>query len=319
MADFSDITLHAASQASKFTAMGGKWYFVDPTNGSAGADGTTPRRASSSFEAMYAKLRTNKHDGIFFIPGATRNTLTAAITWDKSYCHVVGLGANLASGHRAGILGSAASDLATLITVSGNANTFENIKFVNEKDANSAQGGVYVSGERNYFGRCEIVGICHATPAARTTDVYDLKIGDGGENTFEDCQIGADTIDRTGASANILFAGTGSARNVFRNCRILCRATTGTSQLFAKVSTGAIDRYVLWSQCQFINTGTWVGGGTTMAEAFDIPASPGGVFYMNDCKLVGCTDWEAATVSGFTILDNPIGAVNGGLAQVQTA
>jgi hypothetical protein len=316
MADFSDLTLGAAAGASPYTAMGGKWYFVDPVNGKAGADGTTPRRASTSLEAMEDKLRANKHDGIFFICGATRNSLAAAITWDKSYTHLVGLGPRLASGMRSGILGSSTVDLTTLITLSGNACTFHGLKFVNEKDTGTSQGAIDITGERNLIEDCEIVGVCHATPGAGTTNVYDVKITGGGENTFRNCQIGADTFDRSAASAILRFASA-TARNYFEECRIVMHATAATA-LFAKVAQLGIDRYVWFKRCTFMNNGPYSAGLAT-DEAFDLATALGGCFYMDECHLVGATDWEAATVSGNVILNNPTGAVNGGLAITQTA
>lgn len=296
---------------------GGKVYFCDPTNGLAGGDALTPETANSSLETCYGYLRDGKHDTIVMIPGATRNTLVAAITWSKSYCHLFGAGLPLALGHRSGILGSAASDLATLITVSGSGNSFHNLKFTNEKDSDAAQGGVYVTGERNFFENCEIVGVCHATPGARTTDIYDLKLSGDGENTFVDCSIGADTFARSAASSVVRFASAAN-RNVFTGCRFVMYATAATPLFCYAGASGVLDRYTLFNQCKFVNDGPY-SAGSAIDEAFDLHASAGGFFYLSDCKLVGATDWEAATVSGLTILDNPIGAVNGGLAQVQTA
>ncbi len=326
MADYQDMFGQyggLSAGVAELVACGGRWYVVDPVNGKAGADGTTLKRASTSIEAMYAKLRTNRNDGIFLVPGATGNALAAAMTWSISYSHCVGLGPKLAEGHRCRITGSAALDLSPLVTVSGAANSFTNIQFYNGKDSNSATGGVYVTGARNLFDNCQIIGITNATVGDRSTDVYDLKFyGNASENTFRKCKIGLDTVLRTGALASVIFtadeSSIGAARTTFEQCKFTmwCDAA---NPVFVRVSNNnGIDRYVHFKDCFFINS-SQVATGTTLSEAFDIAAGPGGVFLMDNCSLYGATDWEAATVSGFTILNNPIGAVDGGLAKVQTA
>ncbi len=318
MADYSDLTLGgAAAAACPYTACGGKWYFVDPVNGKAGADGTTPRRASNSIEAMYAKLRDNRNDGIFLIGGASANALAAAMTWSKNYCHLWGISGSLRVGQRCRVTGSAALDLSPLITVSGNGNTFTNVQFYNGKDSNSATGGVYLTGSRNVFENVMIAGVTHATPGARTTDVYDLHIYGGSENEFKRCYIGIDTFIRHAASS-VVRLGNQATRNVFTDTMFTMWADAATPLFVYAGAASTVDRYTLFDRCKFVNTGPY-SAGSVINEAFDIHASCGGFFYLSDCKLVGVTDWEAATVSGLTILDNPTGAVDGGLAIAQTA
>ncbi len=306
-----------ASALAEIGLCGGKVYFVDPTNGLAGGDGLTPSTAQSSLETAYGWLRDGKHDTIVMIPGATANTLTAAITWSKSYCHLIGAFSPIASGQRCRVQGSASSDLAVLITVSGTGNSFHNIKFYNGKDSDATQTALTITGARNYFKNCEIVGVAHATPGART-DAYDIKLTGAEENTFEDCQIGADTFDRTAASAHVICAS-GAVRNIFRGCRFVIHANTATTPLFLTIpAAGGIDRYLWFQNCYFANDGPASAGGS-MAEAFNIHDAAGGYVICDNCSLLGATDWEAATVSSLTMLNNATGAVNGGLVVAQTA
>jgi hypothetical protein len=168
-----------------------------------------------------------------------------------------------------------------------------------------------VSGERNHFHNCHFAGIGHDNNDI--ANAYSLQVS-GGENLFTDCVIGLDTISRgTADNSEIVFSG-GCARNIFRNCLIITYAGANTHQFIKRAASGS-DRFQLFENCTFINSVP----GTTMTEAFDITAggSPAGGLYFKNCSVFGCTDIEAATVSGIvyvhgnavTAADNSVGGL----------
>lgn len=272
---------------------GGKWYFVDPTHGTAGGDGVTPERACSSLETMYGQLRDGYNDGIIFIGGATANTLVAAITWSKSYAHLIGISSPLPGmGQRCRVVGSAASDLTPLITVSGNGCVFKNIQFFNGKDADTDSGAVIVSGSRNAFLNCFIAGMGHATPAARAGS-YSLTLS-GSENLFQDCTIGLDTIIRGAANSEVIISGT---RNRFVHCEIRSYSET-SGKFLVKIDNSAGDlRDTIFDSCLFYNyTANWATG---ITDAFDMPAAGSTHFVIlrGDCLFVGVGTGIADTVT----------------------
>lgn len=262
---------------------GGKWYFCDPTNGTAGGPGRTPATACSSLETTYGYLRDGKNDGIIFIGGATANTLVAAITWSKSYAHLIGVSSPLPGmGQRCRVVGSAASDLTVLVTFSGSGNVVKNIQFYNGADADADSGAVIVSGSRNAFINCFFTAMMHATPAARA-GCYSLSVS-GAENYFYKCCIGSDTVARTAASHELLISG---ARNTFEGCTLdVYSETAGT--FLVKIDNSAADlRWQKFIDCDFQCVTANLATGIT--NAFDMPTAGGlsAVVYLKRCGAFG--------------------------------
>ena len=284
----------------------GDVYFVDPTNGSDGNTGKTIDRPLASLETAYGLCVDGHHDTIYMVPGATSNTLVAAITWSKSYTHLIGLSNDLPGiGQRCGVVGSAASDLSPLVTFSGTGCYVKNIRFYNGKDADSSSGAVVVSGARNVFENCLIVGMQHATPAARS-DSYSLKVT-GSENLWNRCMIGYDSVTRGAGEAPELWIATGASKAFFRDCRILTRSDTATASpvLIDGVNIG----YIEFENCVFINTSTnWA---TSLTDCMSITATQthyiGMVGYN---QLIGITGW--ADTATRIYMSQPASANTGG-------
>lgn len=259
-----------------------KAFFVDPANGSASNDGLTPQTAVASVATAYAKTTSGNNDVIFFIGGATGDTLTSALTWANNYTHLIGLSSPLPGvGQRCRIVGGATTDLTNVITVSGSGCVFANLQIANWADANADSGAVIVSGERNVFYNCFIAGMGHATPAARAGS-YSLNLS-GSENHFERCAIGLDTIIRAAANAELLV--TGGERNTFWDCRIF--SYSDTADKFAVSITG-LDRYIEFKDCLFQNFSTnW---SQALTNAFSITESATHyVILRGNCQFVGFT------------------------------
>ena len=81
-----------------------KYYFVDVATGSDGNDGRTPDKALASIIAAEDKCVANQHDTVFYISGASAYNQAAALTWDKSYTHLIGICAPTMVNQRARIM-----------------------------------------------------------------------------------------------------------------------------------------------------------------------------------------------------------------------
>jgi hypothetical protein len=165
-----------------------------------------------------------------------------------------------------------------------------------------AARGVEVTGNRNYFENCHIVGV----PNAHTGDeanAVDLYIS-GEENTFVNCIIGAATIQRTAANSCVTFAGA-AAQNIFKNC-IFNIGADAAAPFFVNIGLLGIDRYVLFDNCLFLNMMT-ASGNTSLTAAFTLNASPGGMVVLKDCMGVGIDDWTAADNTNVWLLPALIG------------
>ncbi len=258
-------------------------FFVDPANGSASNDGLTPQTAVASVATAYAKTVSGKNDIVFFIGGATGDTLTTALTWSNSYTHLIGLSSPLPGvGQRCRITGGATTDLTEVITVSGSGCIFANLQIANWTDADADSGALVVSGDRNVFYNCFIAGMGHATPAARAGS-YSLSLT-GDENFFERCSIGLDTITRAAANAELVVSGA-AARNRFWDCDFLSFSDTAGH---AAVKITDMDRYIEFYNCLFHNFSTnW---SQALTDAFLISeTTTHHVILRGACQFVGYT------------------------------
>ena len=67
------------------------YYFVDAATGSDSNNGLTPDRALATIIAAEDKCVANRHDTVFYIASSSSVNMTAALTWDKNYTHLIGI------------------------------------------------------------------------------------------------------------------------------------------------------------------------------------------------------------------------------------
>lgn len=270
-------------------------FIVDPANGDDNNPGTTFQKPLASVEAAFDLCTTNQHDTILMVASTTSNTLAAAMTWNKNFVHLVGMSNNMPGiGQRCSIVGSAASDLTSLVTFSGIGCIVRNIRFYNGADKDQDAGAVVVSGSRNEFTNCLIVGMQDATPAARA-GCYSLKVT-GSENLWDRCCIGYDSITRGAGEPPELWLATGASKAFFRNCRVLTRSDTATASpvIISATNLG----YVEFENCVFINTSTnWA---TSLTDCMSFTGSQ--TYYVGLVgynQLIGITGWADVTATHF--------------------
>lgn len=279
--------------------MGGsaKGWFVDPANGLTGNTGLKQDDALASVGAAYAKTVDKQGDVIYYLndgntTGSSREA-TIPLVWSNDNTHLVGCCAPVPMSQRARItpVATAALTANPVLSVTGHGNSFSNVQIAHwGADTNGiAARGVDVTGNRNYFYNCQIVGI----PNAHTGDeaaAADLKVT-GEENMFERCYFGANTVTRTAANCNILFDAA-ATRIHFKECFFTVYTDAADPVFVAAAGAGDIDREILFDNCTFYNP---IGAGSTaMTGAFSVHASAGGDIVLKDCMIVGATDIEAA-------------------------
>lgn len=291
---------------------GGKWYYCDPTYGASGNSGERIDDACSNLSTLYDKLRDGYNDGIFFIGGSTAYNPSAAMTWSKSYAHLIGIGPALpGEGARSRIEGTATDDLTTIMTISGSGCVFENIKFSNLGDANTCLNCVIVTGGRNVFTNCMFAGMGHATPGAVATG-NSLKLDAAEENLFYRCTIGRDTILRAAANCELWATG-GAVRNKFVQCEFVSQSATAGKFM---VIVDNIDRYLQFEDCLFYNFSTNWGTGPT--DCFNVSASATHYIILRGaCQLVGITGWGDTTTHIYQ--SRPSAGTSGGVNSTPAA
>jgi hypothetical protein len=267
MTTFSDMLMQLGgvpvSGMGEVGLAGGKWYFCDPTNGSANGDALTPQTATNSLKVAYALTRDGYNDGVVFIGGATAYNPATNIAWSNSYCHLVGTNSLPGLGNRCRVVAAAAAMTTPVITFSGNGCLIKNMQFGNEYATGSATGVVLVTGQRNLFEN-----VFFMVPFSATAASYSLKITDGGENVFRNCTIGQHTCVRSAATHGLWIAlGAGEAnptRNKFLHCDFLSWIGTAGHAHITIATDVTVEAFTLFLEdCLFSN----INGGADMVHA----------------------------------------------------
>lgn len=294
----------------------GKYFFVDPANGSDGNKGDSPGKALGTlYEAL--SLCTSGNNDVIFLIGSGSTAATARLSlanaqsvnsaatsgtlvWNKNATHLIGITAPTGVAQRArlapptGTYTVTTFGSANFVTVSGSGCLFANFSLFHGFSTGGANQICWTdTGGRNYYDNVEFGGIADAGSAADAGS-RSLKIGSAGsgENTFHRCTIGLDTVTRSVANASIEFAG-GTPRNRFIECVLPFQ--TSNAGVLGILGTGAscMDRWQLFERCSFINniksTSTQM---TVLASMTN--AAPGGMLLIKDCTSIGSTKWGDA-------------------------
>lgn len=265
----------------------GKSYYLDPTNGDDGNDGTAPDKAVKTLPIGYGLLRDGYNDVLYYIPGSSSISLSETLTWSKSYAHFVGLCSPVLAGQRCRIFQtSTATGISPLINVTGSSNIFKNLYVFHGVDDATSLVCVQVTGERNYFNRVHFAGIGHAT--MDTTGAASLKIDGGAENVFEECNIGLDTQGTRGANSTELWFDSAATRNIFNRCLVYAYISNAGHALVTIEDGTGIDRYLQFNDCTFMTDST--NQAVTGTQVFNI---------------------KTAIVQGKILLRNPILVTDG--------
>lgn len=241
-------------------------YLVDTENGSDSNSGKNWEKPLLTIAAAEDLCVADQHDTVLLLARATADNPAAAIAWDKSYTHLVGVGSPLPGlGNRCRLVAAAATTLTTCITFSGNGCIVKNMQFGNEY-ATGAIGVVVVTGQRCYFEN-----VFFMVPFSVTAASYSLKMS-GGENTFKRCTIGQTTSLRTAASRNLwMYEGAGdNQRNKFIDCEFLSWASVTTHvQVYTDVDIENEGFSLFFENCLFCNLNGSGEAGGLLAVAID--------------------------------------------------
>lgn len=296
---------------SSLPPFAGNVFWVNESTGSDGNSGGCYDPLATLGQAL--SLCTDGNNDVVLLTGTVH--VSATLTWNKSKTHLIGLSPQLSSQARARISQTGSTVFTPLVNVTGTECIFRNIGSFHGFANASAQICWTDAGGRNEYSNCLFGGMGNATAAAQTGGRSLLITGTTGENTFKDCQIGIDTVTRTGANASLEFAA-GTPRNVFKNC-VFPMLAGDANPLFIKTgAAAAIDRWEWFQDCLFVNainsTGTALTVGASMA------ASAGGLLMMQRCTLLGgnsSTNWgDTAALAQMWVDGGPPTAATTGLA-----
>ena len=285
----------------------GEIFYVDAANGNNVRDGKTAETAVATVEQAESLMTEYKHDVAIVVPTGSstgRTTETAAVAWDKSFCHLVGSAAPTYQDARAGMnFGTGGS-----LTISDKGCIFANLTMFSSVDIDET---VSVTGDYNSFRGCDFKGTSNATSIG-STPWRALNLNGAEENTFINCAIGGDTYTRSAANASLELEAA-STRNVFDSCLFLLH-TDDAAAVFVEAGAAAdIDRFVWFKDCIFHNA--VYSASTTITVGMTIHAAVGGSVILDGCSILGATDWSSdyTAVTGANMPD--ITAANAGFME----
>lgn len=294
-----------------------KYYFVDAATGSDGNDGLTPESALATIIAAEDKCVANQHDTVFYISSGSSVTMTAALTWDKSYTHLIGICAPTMVAQRARIFQlSTLEGASPLFDITGTGCIFKNLYCFQGVDDATSLLNWRVTGGRNYFENVHFAGGGHATQAV--DGGASLALYGAAESTFVNCTIGVDTIAAATGMMGVRV-DTDAKRIVFKGCNFTMYAGHAGCGFVEVVDSAGFDRYIIFDNCLFINDAV----GYTMTSAFVIPGGMGSATHrimLKDCTGIGFTDWDTSD-RGLIYLNTgtTTGGGNAGLGVVSAA
>jgi hypothetical protein len=278
-----------------------KVYIVDPQHGSDSNPGTTFEQPLLTLAAAEDKCVDNHNDVVLIVGGPTAVNLTAALAWDKSYTHLIGLTGDLPGvGQRARITSATDAAIGVTITLSGNGCIFKNLNIQNENVADADSGALLVSGMRNYFKNCFISGMLSLVPAARTA-AYSCTVT-GPENFFDDCAIGVSTILRAAANAELILSGLNCKRNHFRRCQFLSQSVTA-GKVLVRIAAATEIWQMTFEDCTWWNLDMTSGGadGASIDHALEDGATMKHMIFLKGLNTgLGCTQFTDVATSVFT-------------------
>ena len=273
-------------------------YFCDPANGDNNLSGKTPGTAVASLVTALGLTTAAQNDVVVLIgDGATTGTarLTATLDWAKNAVHLIGVGAGVLENKRTRISHAAAAvtNLSPMITVSAAGCLFADFNaFQGTGESAKDEELMEVTGSRNYFVNVGLQGIAAAAGAARAGS-NDLLITGGGENTWRNCLIGIETIQRSAANAVVRVRSL-AQRNRFESCEFVM-AASATSPIFVDVDEqNALNgSSLIFKDCFFRNLINVSSAADPAVVCTYDSANVNGTIYFINC-VMNATKWAAA-------------------------
>ena len=267
-------------------ATGNSW-FVKETTGSDSNAGSAIAPFKSLAAAQLAAVANN--NDVVYLMGS--NHQTATLTWAKNGVSLVGLAAP-SDNDRARISPAASltqaqwTALGPMMNVTAQGCSFVNLgSFYGYGTSSLTAPTTPVcwadAGGRNFYSNVQFLG-AGDTNVALNAAMRSLTIGGSGENLFDGCTFGGDTIQRiTNANATVEIVS-GSPRNIIR--RGVFQAWNGLAGNFhVLVQSGGMDRYLWLDECFLHSFGT----GMTAAIS-NAGGSPNGDIVLSPNCIVVC-------------------------------
>jgi hypothetical protein len=267
----------------------GKCVFVDPTNGSDANSGTSADSAFKTLTAGEDALVANQNDVLYYMAGSTAINLSATLTWDKAYTHLVGISAPTAFANRARIFHNA--NFSPVVNVTASGCSFRNFYISTGRGDAGNLIGWQDTGARNYYEGVHFHGIANDTEGDQATASC-LKLDGAADTTFRNCVIGTYSANRSTTNAELLL-DSNAGPLLFEDCTFIA-CTDNAGHVFVKLfDTTSACKGIMFKRCVFDNYSN--NDTIAMTSAFSIPASHQTVhILLQQCTSIKVADWDAS-------------------------
>jgi hypothetical protein len=258
------------------------------------AKGVTSGSIYTSIYQAENSRTTGRNDVVLVTPEShawrgDADATAAALTWDKSNTHVLGMSPTSKAGYNRARFSHSGYTMANFMTVSGADNCFKNIRFMHGSSTGGASDitCVTVSGDGNRFENVSFAGPNDATQAA-SANYLGVSLS-GSHNYFKGCMFGSvNDIDRSAANTLLNLTTGCGAWNIFEDCVFRSRSGGGQATAYFindKVTDTVVDCTALFLNCQFIHSGTALT--LAIAKAANTSRS---LYFDNRCTFTNVTD-----------------------------
>lgn len=290
----------------------GNWFFVNETTGSDGNTGGAQDPFKTLSRAL-AMCVANENDVVAFV-GTVH--LTSTLVWNKAQVHLIGMDAPLQNGKRARISVSGSMAFTPLVSVTASGCHFRNFgTFYGFNSASNNSNCWEDTGGRSCYELVEFLGFGDGTASTGTANITTARAfkfnNNTGETTWRKCYFGADTEQRNATNYTVELTGA-APRLTFEDCDFDGQlGSSGTASSHVLIGAAGIDRFVAFKDCRFWSD--TLSSGSTMAEAFNVSGSAGGVVLLDQCTAFGITHFETSA-SGSVYSNMSVPAATGGIS-----
>jgi hypothetical protein len=275
----------------------GKIFHVKPYSGNDTHNGLSPSGALKTLVAALAKCTAGENDVVLLYAESNTSAQTtdyqaATLTWNKDLTHLIGVTSGVSMSPRARLAMATAYNAAgPVMTVSANGCYIANIQIFMGVAGTAPLGALSVTGARNRFDNCHILGMGNSTNDV--ANAYSLQLSGAEECEFHNCTIGSDRT-ALGAAANSQVRFTSTAKNIlFKDCRFRLCSTHATNHLFVRAAASSLDGAVVFQNCVGVNSQSRNVSGLELTYAMSVAADAGGDVVLDANSAFQGTDLNA--------------------------
>lgn len=240
----------------------------------------------ATIAAAYAATTNNENDVVILSPES--HSLSSSLTWANYHTHFIGnAGGRPAQFQRARF--GASADFTPVITLSGWGCTWANMRIMHGRGNAGNLVGVNLSGHYNNWTNMHLYSPGDTTEGDVGATMMSLSLA-GGNNYFEGCVFGVDTVLRSAANS-LININTSGVNNIFYRCLFHMFQDASTPYLIWCASgTGVQNRWTYFEDCLFVAYSANWATPLTCAVGYNYSGGTGHRLIFKDCGFTGVTD-----------------------------